>query len=152
MKFLQNKIKWLVVLILCIGCKQSTASDVWVELSEYVKVRTFSEYTEGEYLQVRVDFSENGKNPVYAIGQKGYNHRLEYFNSSIIEDLTIKDTDGERTYPFDMLTERNFGYKEYLTVLFYFSVDKEKLDEIEYIEFSDNCFGIGKVKLELRLQ
>lgn len=151
MRFLNN-ILWLLGLLLCFGCQIPQSSNNWVKLSDKVNIRTISEYTEGDYLQVRMDISEQDKNPVYATGKEGYDRRLRYFNSSILKDVSISGKNGERIYPFDMNTERNFGYKNYLTVLFFFSVEKEQLDEIDHIQFFDNCFGIGKVKLEFKLQ
>lgn len=148
MRFLKISIIFLLGFIV-VGCSNKTVD--WVNLSEYVRVRTISQYTDGEYLKIRIDFSENNKNPVYALGQEAYDQRLAYFNSTIVGDLEIINKNGS-IQPFDIHTERNFGYKNYLTVLFFFSVSKEELDDIEYIRFSDNCFGIGKVKLQFELK
>lgn len=149
MRFLKISI-YIFILFALIGCNKSSveSKETWVNLTEEVKIRAVSEYVDGGYLQVKLDISEKGKNPVYANGKSFYNNRLTYFNSSIIEDVKIK---GEKLIsPFDIHTERNFGYKEYLTVLFFFSVDENDLDKIEYIQYIDNCFGVGKVKLEFK--
>mgnify|MGYP000654550416 CR=1 FL=1 len=148
MKFLKINLGILTLLLL-IGCSKSTSNE-WTELTENVKVRTFSEYIDGEYLQIRLDIAENEKNPVYAIGEEAYNQRLSYFNSTIIEDVKLKA--GQTLSPFDMHTERNFGYKDHLTILFFFDVDKADLNDIEHIQYFDNCFGVGKVKLEFVIE
>lgn len=148
MRFLKNSLNVFLISIL-FGCSKSSTLK-WVELTDGVNIRTLSEYVEGGYLQVRLDISEGNKNPVYANGKSAYDQRLSYFNSSIIDDIQIKGK--EIITPFDMHTERNFGYKDYLTVLFFFAVDENDLDEIEYIQYFDKCFGVGKIKLEFKLQ
>ena len=72
-----------------------------------------------DYLQVRMDFSENKKNPVYALGNNHYQQRLAYFNSTIAKDVQLALPKGKTIKPFDIHAERNFGYKNYLTVLFF---------------------------------
>ena len=143
------------ILICClltfVGCsKQQTKT--WVSLSDQVKVRTISEYTEDGYLKVRMDFAEANENPVYSGGEELYTQRLTYFNSSILANIHLKGQDDLLITPFDVHTERNFGYKNYLTVLFLFSVKEDDLNTIDYIQYDDQCFGIGKVKLEFELK
>lgn len=149
MPFLKTSI-WIYCLLSLIGCSQPVID--WVNLSENVKVRTISEYTEDGYLKVRMDFKEADKNPVYAAGEELYTQRLTYFNSTIVGDIHLKGQGDHVLTPFDIHTERNFGYKNYLTVLFLFSVEKNDLNTIEYIQYNDQCFGIGKVKLEFELK